>query len=89
MKLIMKRNKFEKYSMYLFPATLILFSIGLLIVALIPDWWNMESDNVFMQSIILKLRTEYTSCILGGVFGLLLSVVLSIWIFKIHIGNDD
>ena len=85
----MKREKFEQYFLYLFPATLILFSTGLLMITLIPDWWSMESDNVFMQSVILKFRTEYTSCVLGGIFGLFLSVVLSIWVFKMHREDND
>ena len=85
----MKRTKFEEYFLYLFPATLILSSTGLLMITLIPDWWNMESDNVFMQSVILKFRTEYTSCVIGGIFGLLLSIVSSIWVFKVHRDNDD
>jgi hypothetical protein len=85
----MKRNNLGEYFIYLLPATLILFSTGMLMLTLIPDWWSMESDNVFMQSVILKFRTEYTSCVLGGIFGLLMSVILSIWIFKMHRDNDD
>lgn len=72
------------FESYCIPVSMCIISVALLLLTFLPDWWTMESDNVFLQSVILKFRTEYIGMAMASIICLVLGVFSLAMVHHVH-----